>query len=88
DISLYNTLTITEMISFYGKIYNMPASEVEHNMQFLIKLLQLPPKNQLIGDMSGGQMRRASLALALVHCPDLLILDEPTVGLDPILRKG
>ncbi|CAL8123150.1 unnamed protein product [Orchesella dallaii] len=88
DISLYNTLTIPEMVSFYGKIYNMPSSEVEHTMQFLIKLLQLPPKKQMIGDLSGGQKRRASLALALVHCPELLILDEPTVGLDPLLRKS
>lgn len=53
---------------------------------YLKDLLQLPPKDRLVGDMSGGQQRRLSFAAALLHKPELLILDEPTVGLDPVLR--
>ena len=45
-------------------------------------------KNRCVRNMSGGQKRRVSLAMALVHSPDLLILDEPTVGVDPLLRQS
>ncbi len=52
-----------------------------------MKFLDLPPSgSRPLERMSGGQQRRASLALALLHQPDLLILDEPTVGVDPLLR--
>lgn len=49
-------------------------------------LLQLPPRDRLVKNMSGGQQRRISFAAALLQRPELLILDEPTVGLDPVLR--
>ena len=48
-------------------------------------LLDLPPGNQMVGSLSGGQKRRVSLACTLIHSPPVLVLDEPTVGLDPIL---
>jgi ABC-type multidrug transport system ATPase subunit len=49
--------------------------------------LDLPPSDRLIKTLSGGQQRRASFAVALFHEPELLILDEPTVGVDSVLRK-
>ena len=56
-------------------------------MDFLFKLLDLPPPHRSVKTLSGGQQRRVSFAVALFHEPDLFILDEPTVGVDPVLRK-
>lgn len=58
-----------------------------YRSDFLIGLLDLPNDNRMVGKLSGGQQRRASLAAALLHEPQLLILDEPTVGVDPLLRQ-
>lgn len=86
DLALYNQLSIREGVQYYSRIYNMPWKELEARWDLLNELLELPKGFKLIGNLSGGQKRRASLALALVHSPELLILDEPTVGLDPLLR--
>ncbi|CAL8093569.1 unnamed protein product [Orchesella dallaii] len=86
ETALYDDFTIQEMLSYFGKIYSMSASEISERSEFLINLLKLPEPNRKVGSLSGGQQRRVSFAVALVHNPPLLILDEPTVGVDPTLR--
>ncbi|CAG2115275.1 unnamed protein product, partial [Medioppia subpectinata] len=87
EIALYQDFTIGELLRYFGRIFAMNCREIEAKIQELIDLLQLPKKSTLIGKISGGQQRRTSLACALIHSPPLLILDEPTVGTDPILRQ-
>ncbi|CAL8146182.1 unnamed protein product [Orchesella dallaii] len=88
ELSLYNELKIREAFNFYGRIYGMTSEQVEESTKFLIEFLDLPPERRRIGTLSGGQKRRVSFAIALIHCPQLLILDEPTVGVDPLLREN
>ncbi|PVD27772.1 hypothetical protein C0Q70_12944 [Pomacea canaliculata] len=87
EISLYNELTIQEMLYFFGSVHGMTKSDIKHRTAFLLDFLKLPRHPTPIQQLSGGQKRRTSLAVALLHKPGLLILDEPTVGVDPLLRE-
>lgn len=87
DISLNENLTIKESFQFYGAINGMTTSMIQKKRKFFMELLGISNANKTIDTLSGGQKRRASLAIALLHEPKLLILDEPTVGVDPVLRK-
>ena len=89
DFSLFHDLTVAETLVFYSKIYQMKSHLVPERIEFLLKLLDLEQKgNRLVKQLSGGQKRRVSLAIALVHSPPLVVLDEPTVGVDPLLRQS
>uniref|UniRef100_T1J8M1 ABC transporter domain-containing protein n=1 Tax=Strigamia maritima TaxID=126957 RepID=T1J8M1_STRMM len=88
ELALYGNLTIDETMLFYGRLHDMKKKDIQTRIEFLIDFLNLPRTKKLIKNYSGGEQRRISFAIALLHQPPLLILDEPTVGVDPILRKN
>ena len=87
ETALIGELTIKETIYYFGQIFQMSIEKLRERYDMLHKLLELPNDDHKVENCSGGQMRRVSFAAAMIHEPDLLILDEPTVGLDPILRE-
>ncbi|XP_055688091.1 ABC transporter G family member 23 [Lutzomyia longipalpis] len=87
EVALVDEFTIKETLYYFGRIYGMTEDRIYERFKLLHELLELPDANRFIVNCSGGQQRRVSFAAAMVHEPELLILDEPTVGLDPILRE-
>lgn len=87
EIALTGDLTVKETLYFFGSIFQMNKKILSQRYELLHNLLELPHANQLIEKCSGGQQRRISFAAAFIHEPELLLLDEPTVGLDPVLRE-
>jgi ABC-2 type transport system ATP-binding protein len=86
--ALYETLTAKENLKFYSKIYGMNKKETEDRIAYVMETVNLTGDiNKLVKEYSGGMKRRLSLAIALLANPKILVLDEPTVGIDPLLRK-
>jgi len=87
--SLYDDLTLHENLDFFGGIYRIPAGRRRTRIKRVLEVVQLEDfENKLAGELSGGLKQRLALACSLVHEPELLILDEPTAGIDPPLRKA
>jgi ABC-2 type transport system ATP-binding protein len=87
--SLYEDLTVYENMEFYGKLYGLKGSLLRERILKLLDFLELSEfKDRLAGKLSGGMKQRLALGVALIHNPSLLILDEPTAGVDPSLRRA
>ena len=85
-ISLIPEFNIEESLQYFGRIYHMDSATIKEQINNLVELLNLPDLTRLIRKLSGGQKRLVSLAVTLLHKPPLVILDEPTVGVDSVLR--
>ena len=82
--SVYEDLTVSENLRFFARVLGVPRSEADRCME-AVDLGNA--RDQVVDRLSGGQRSRVSLAVALLGTPELLVLDEPTVGLDPVLRR-
>ena len=87
--ALYEMLTGYENLEFFGKMKGVLSDKLKKEIEYIAEVVDLTDDlKKLVSKYSGGMKRRLSLAIALIGSPELLILDEPTVGIDPSLRKN
>jgi ABC-2 type transport system ATP-binding protein len=85
---LYADLTAEENLSFYGELYGVAPQKRSERIDSLLELSRLRPfRRRLAGRLSGGMQQKLALSCALIHEPELLLLDEPTCGVDPVSRR-
>lgn len=88
EIALYQELSAYENLKFFGRIYRLKGKELEIKIQELLEMVGLRERQkEIIKTYSGGMKRRINIAAALLHDPEFVIMDEPTVGIDPQSRN-
>jgi len=89
SIALYEELTAVENLRFFGRMYNLSGKKLKERVEWAIEFAGLKERrNSRVNTYSGGMKRRLNLACAMVHDPPMLLLDEPTVGVDPQSRNA
>ncbi len=90
DISkIYQNFTTLQNLLYFGNQYGIPEKEIRRRARRILRTLEIEDKmNELVKNLSGGQKRRVSIAVSLIHEPIIVWMDEPTSGLDPIVREN
>jgi ABC-2 type transport system ATP-binding protein len=87
--SLYDDLTVDENLNFYGRTYGVRSKELQARKSFVLEMAGLVGRErELTRNLSGGWKQRLALGTAIIHKPEMLFLDEPTAGVDPISRRA
>jgi ABC-2 type transport system ATP-binding protein len=88
NFSLYADLTVEENLNFFRRMYLIPAADFAPRRERLMRITRLGPfLSRRAGQLSGGMQKKLALITSLLHTPELLILDEPTTGVDPVSRR-
>ena len=86
--SLYDDLTVDENLDFYAGVYSVPKDKIEKKKKEILEMADLVGKeNMITSNLSGGWKQRLALGCSIIHEPEILLLDEPTGGVDPIARR-
>lgn len=86
--SLYRDLTVEQNLNFFGDLFGVPKDVQQERIKKLYQFSRLEPfAKRLAGDLSGGMKQKLALCCVLIHEPKVLVLDEPTVGVDPVSRQ-
>jgi len=88
DLALYQDLSARENLTFWGKMYGLRGKPLKHRVDEVLDLIGLTDRQKgRVEKYSGGMKRRVNIGVALIHTPDVIIMDEPTVGIDPQSRR-
>lgn len=88
EIAVYLELTAYENLKFFGKVYGLTGKKLEEKIKEVLDIVGLTERqNDVVKNFSGGMMRRLNIAIALLHDPKIVFMDEPTVGIDPQSRN-
>lgn len=88
EIALYMDLTAEENLGFFGRIYGLKGNELNQKIEEVLEIIGLMDrKKKIVKTFSGGMKRRLNIGVALLHDPEIIIMDEPTVGIDPQSRN-
>lgn len=87
--SLYNELTVVENLEFFGTIYGLSGSHLKERIEYVLDMAEIgKKKRERVSSLPGGIKQRLALGSAIIHDPSILFLDEPTSGVDPVMRRN